>query len=79
MEDRTIIRERHGVANARRISAASVENSETQGVLVTDGREDEVQLHMSANSYPAGLTPDQARYIATELVASASRIEARNK
>lgn len=73
MESRARIRERHGVANARRCSAASVENSEIQTVEVTDGF-GEVLLSLGSSSFPAGLTPDQARMIAMRLNEAAARV-----
>lgn len=75
MENRETIRETHGVANARRIAAARLEDSDIQGVTVADGREGEVVLKLSSSSFPAGLTPQQARMIAKLLVASALRVE----
>ena len=47
---------------------------ETQSVLVTDDHS-RVVLSLSACTYPAGLTPDQARFIAQELIDSAKRVE----
>lgn len=76
MEARNPIREAHGIANARRVAAVSVEQSDIQGVTVTDGRNGEVQLGLSSSSFPAGLTPSQARMIAKMLTDSAERSEA---
>jgi len=67
-----MIRQRHGIANAARLS--EIESSETQSVLVTDYH-CRVVLSLSACTYPAGLTPDQARFIAQELIDSAKRVE----
>ena len=75
MEDRTYIRERHGIANARKVSVARVEDSDTQMVHVTDGF-GEVLLSLGTSPFPAGMTPSQARVIARDLVASANRVEA---
>lgn len=61
-----------GIADARRISAVS--NEETQSVLVTDG-EGYVRLSLGASSFPAALSAGQARRIARDLLASAKRVE----
>ncbi len=73
METRTIIREKHGIANARKVSCASVENSDVQAVVVTDGH-GEVLLSLATSNFPAALTPDQAIMLADQLRASAARI-----
>lgn len=44
-------------------------------VTVEDGKT-WVILSIGGMTYPAGLTPDRARYIAQELINSAGRIEA---
>lgn len=75
MEDRTIIREKHGIANTRKVSMAKIENSDTQAVVVTDGG-GEVILSMDSSSFPSALTPEQARLLADQLKASADRVEA---
>jgi hypothetical protein len=77
MEDRSTIRETHGVANARRISVVSVANSDTQAVIVTDGLGAEVIISLSAGDYPAGMTPEQARMLAEQLKAAAKRADQR--
>ena len=76
LEDRSNIREVQGIANARKVASASVEQSDTQRVMVTDGF-GEVYLSLNTSSYPAGLTPDQARLLAKQLKAAADRVEAR--
>ena len=48
MEDRETIREKHGVANARKVSAAEIQNSDIQAVTVTDGKECEVILALKS-------------------------------
>jgi hypothetical protein len=62
-----------GIADAMRISA--VASDDRQSVTVTDG-EDCVKLSLGTSSFPAGLTPEQARQIARDLRASADRVEA---
>ncbi len=77
MEDREFIREVNGIANARKVSMASVNDSDIQCVVVTD-LAGEVQLSLSTSSYPAALTPSQARKVARELVESAKRVEVKS-
>lgn len=74
LEDRNIIREKHGIANARRVSCASVEHSEVQAVIVTDG-DGEVLLSMATSSFPAGLTPEQALMLADQLTRASGRVQ----
>lgn len=66
------IQEIHGIENAKRIAAVE---SETQRVTVTD-RFDDVALALGTSSFPAGLTPLQARMLAAQLIAAAKRVEA---
>ncbi len=66
------IQEIHGIENARRIAMLE---TETQRVTVTDRFED-VALALGTSSFPAGLTPLQARMLAAQLIASAKRVEA---
>lgn len=76
MEDRNQVRERHGFANARKLSMASVRDSDVQSVTVDDGHY-EVILRMETSSYPAGLSPVQAVMLAQHLVAAAKRVLSR--
>ena len=69
------MREKHGIADAARIAAC---RGDLQSVLVTDGIE-EIELSLGANSYPAGLTPDQAIFIAKQLIAAARRVKNKNR
>jgi DNA-binding IclR family transcriptional regulator len=71
-----MIREQHGIARARRLSA--IENSETQAVLITDSN-GEIILSLSACAYPAGLTPAQADFVADQLIAAARRVRAQTE
>lgn len=75
MEDRNNIRFRAGIQNARKLASAGVEDSETQTVTVYDGF-GEVCLAIQSSSFPAGLTPDQARLLAEQIIASANRVGA---
>ncbi|MGI3902681.1 MAG: hypothetical protein ACRYGP_20520 [Janthinobacterium lividum] len=59
--------------NARKCDAAR--DGAMQHVTVIDGHR-EVKLELETSTYPAGLTPDQARMLARQLVASARRVEA---
>jgi hypothetical protein len=70
------IRQRHGIPDARKVNYII---PETQWVSVTDGVENEVLLLTGTATHPAGLSPEQARWIAHQLVASAARIETRFK
>jgi hypothetical protein len=65
--------EKHGIADAREITMIT---SDIQHVTVTDG-EGEVLLSIGSSSCPAGLTLEQARFIAKQLTDSATRIEER--
>jgi uncharacterized protein (UPF0212 family) len=66
-----MIRRINGIPDAVRISIAS---SDTQSVTVTDDK-DFVKLSLGSSSFPAGLTPEQARQIAKDLISSANRVE----
>lgn len=70
-----MIREVHGLAHAKKICAAS---GHTQSVTISDDF-DYVRLDMGASSYPAGLTPSQAKLLARFLIASANRVLAYQK
>lgn len=65
------MKEVHGVTEARKCSSGA---ATTQAVRVADGAQ-EVILALSECSYPAGLTPEQARFMAKCLVESAKRVE----
>ena len=70
------IRQRHGIPDARKVL---MYGTDTQFISVTDGEQDEVLLNMGTATHTAGMTPEQARYIARELVHSAARVEIRFK
>lgn len=70
-----MIRESHGIADARRVETAAMEGKDIQGVTVTDGVDGWVILDKTAAGSPAGLTPEQARLLARMLNASAARAE----
>lgn len=78
MENRDNIRHVRGICNARKLSIASVANSDTQEITVTEGF-GEVELRLATSSYPAGLTPSQARVLATQLIAAADAVESRGE
>ena len=65
------IREIHG-ARVTKLQAGPQEYS--QVVTVSDGA-DHIVLNMGDATYPAGLTPAEARYIAVQLCAAADRLE----
>jgi len=71
-----MIEEKHGVANARQV--ASGLSPGVSAVTVTDCGS-EVQLYISSATYAAGMTPEQARFVARQLVMSAGRAERRAK
>jgi hypothetical protein len=68
------IRELHGVADAERVQA--VNQKDCYKVTVTDGN-GIVVLNIADATYPAGLTPSRARYIAKLLNAAANRVESK--
>lgn len=53
-----MIRQKHGIAGARKINM--VQSDAIQDVTIIDGC-GEVKLSLTSSSYPAGLTPEQAR------------------
>lgn len=65
------MREIHGVC-ATKIQAGPEEYGHT--VTVTDGPRS-IVLSIGGMTYPAGLTPDEARFIAAQLNAAADRME----
>lgn len=66
------MREIHGVADCDRIQMSK--SNDAYKVTVTDG-DALVILNIADATYPAGLTPDRAKYIAALLNQSAIRIE----
>lgn len=65
------MREIHGIAGVRKVTASNAPNDRQDvGVIDAAGM---VRLTLSACSYPADLTPDEARWLAKQLVASARR------
>lgn len=67
------MREIHGVADAEKCQ--TVNEKGNYKVTVSDGV-GVVVLNIADATYPAGLSPDRARFIAKQLVESARRIEA---
>jgi hypothetical protein len=65
------MREIHGVADCEKIQTVNEGNYK---VTVTDGAS-LVILNIADATYPAGLTPDRAKYIAALLNQAAIRIE----
>jgi hypothetical protein len=68
------MKEIHGVADA-----TSVRMTETNGaseVTVTDGK-GIVILDIASSTFPCGLSPDRARFVAACLIASADRVAAK--
>jgi hypothetical protein len=66
----TKVRQRHGIGDARKVGSIA---SNFQYVHVTDGDGGEVILSMGTAEFQAGLTPDQACFIAQQLIAAAAR------
>jgi hypothetical protein len=69
-----MIRESHGIADARRVETATMKGEDIQGVTIIDGMDGSIILDKTSTS-PAGLTPEQARLLAKMLNASATRAE----
>jgi hypothetical protein len=69
-----MIRESHGIADARRVETATMKGEDIQGVTIIDGMDGNIILDKTSTS-PAGLTPEQARLLAKMLNASATRAE----
>jgi hypothetical protein len=69
-----MIRESHGIADARRVETATMKGEDIQGVTIIDGMDGSIILDKTSTS-PAGLTPEQARLLARMLNASATRAE----
>lgn len=67
------MKEKHGIADAIK---CSVGMNDRQSVVVTD-RDGYVDLNIGGMTYPAGLSPEQARFIAKCLTDSAARVEKR--
>ncbi len=66
-----MIKERHGIVDARRMPYGPTER---QSVVVTDG-DDLVIITLSTSQNAAGMTVEQARMIAQMLMNSADRVE----
>lgn len=65
------MKEIHGLAGVVRV--AMLNSNDHQQVKVTDG-DRLVLLALSTSSFPAGLTPDEAEFLARQLVDSARRV-----
>ena len=65
----------NGIADATRRAAI---DSPGYSVTIIDG-ESLIELNIGNGSFPAGLTPDQARCIAKELTHAAFRVENNQK
>lgn len=64
------MRESHGIADAKRCGRIS--DPDDQAVRVTDGYG--MVILSTTSTDPAGMSPDQAEYIAKALLASAARV-----
>jgi hypothetical protein len=69
-------RQVHGLAGVKQATLANSDD-QIQSVLVTDGEDGSVRLSLSTSSYPAILSPEDARWISEQLIASAIRQEHR--
>ena len=67
------MKETHGLARVGKVTMGG--GGDTQTVMVTDGPNGLVYLSLSTSDYPASLTPEEARFLAGQLVASAGRVE----
>jgi len=65
------MRQIHGVADAKKIQAVNEDNCH---ITVRDGTR-LVILDIGHQTYPGGLSPDRARFVAAQLIASAKRVE----
>lgn len=70
------VRQRHGIPDARKVGVCG---PYTQHVHVTDGDDGEVILMLGTAEWQAGLTPDQADFIAIQLNAAAVRARVTGK
>jgi len=66
------MKEIHGVSDAKRCAALA---NQVQDVTVEDG-DGEVRLILGTSSYPAGLTPKQAEFVAKQILRSCERVKA---
>lgn len=66
------MKEIHGLAGVRKVALGT---GATQSVAVEDADEG-VRLSLASSSFPAELTPQEARYVAAQLIASADRVDA---
>ena len=66
-----MIREIHGIADAATCRSDGTLMDEP--VTICDGKENDVLLKVDSSHYMAVMTPDQADFIAKELIASAER------
>jgi len=64
----------HGMNNAKRLGGMGYHDAQDI-TICADGTW--VQLAMSTSNYPAGMTPDQARYLARKLYRVARLVEQR--
>lgn len=69
------MRERHGIVDAVKLSMS---NDGCAAVNVTDGPH-YVHLTLENATWGAGLTPEQARWFANELIRAALRVENKRK
>jgi hypothetical protein len=69
------MKEIHGVSDAKRCAALA---DQMQDVTVEDGN-GEVRLILGTSSYPAGLTPEQAEFVAKQLLRSCERVRAETR
>lgn len=72
------VQQTHGVRRVRKVTAGGVSDDPGQQITIADAGEF-VRLVTSDSSYPAELTPAEARMLAQRLVGSANRADARRK
>jgi hypothetical protein len=68
------MKEIHGVADAEKVQM--VNDKGHYKITVTDG-DGLVIVNIADAAYPAGLTPDRARFIAKQITEAASRVESK--
>lgn len=67
------VQQRHGIVGARKCTSGLPAG--TQSVHVTDGEDGEIRLSIGSCDNPAGMNPEQARYVAKCLSEAARRAE----
>jgi hypothetical protein len=70
------IRQVTGLNNATRVAAV---NSEDESTVIVRDEIGMVTVNVKGSTYPAGMTPEQARFVAKCLNDAADRVEAQSR